>query len=348
MSKRVERIILMVFLLIPFLAISAFAEGEKEVEPELVPVEEIAEAPEEVIEIYFFCGGNPGCPYATRVYNGAKHAAEILGNRVDVKYLWSDWNPQKMVSQFQQALAANPDGIAIMGHPGDEALKPFVNEAIKKGIVVTTMDTTLPTLEAAYMSKGFGFVGVDQYTAGYMLSKEAVRRSGVGKGDKALVYGIMREPTRGLATRGAIDALKEAGLEVAHLEISTEADADPSAAIPVVTGYLRKNPDIDLFVTDHSNMTSNLQTILEAAGVGPDDFYVAGMGLSVAQLEAIRADYLDLVLNKQPFLQGFLPVFQIYLSKKFGFSGLNIPTGSGFIDKENVDFIAPLVEKGYH
>jgi simple sugar transport system substrate-binding protein len=134
----------------------------------------------------------------------------------------------------------------------------------------------------------------------------------------------MREPTRGQATRGVIDALKEAGVKYEHLEISSEADADPSAAIPVVSGWLKKNPDLDLLVTDHSNMTSNLQSILEAAGVGPDDFYVAGMGLSVAQLEGIRSGYLDLVLNKQPWLQGFLPVMQIYLAKRFGFSGLDI------------------------
>jgi simple sugar transport system substrate-binding protein len=308
----------------------------------------LAQSNEKPLVVYFFPGGNPGGVYAARVYNGAAHAAEILGDRVDMHYLWSDWNPQKMVSQFQEALAANPDGIAIMGHPGDEALEPFVDEAIEKGIVVTTMDTTLPMLEEEYKMLGFGFVGEEQYAAGYKLASEAVRVAGLEEGDKAIVYGILREPTRGQATRGAIDALEEAGLEVSHLEISQAADSDPTQAIPTISGYLQKNPDIDLFLTDHSNMTSNLQAILEVAGVGPDDFFVAGMGLSVAQLDAIKAGYLDIVMNKQPFLQGFLAVFQIYLSKSFAFSGLHIPTGSGFITLENVDEIAPLVEQGYH
>lgn len=308
----------------------------------------LAQGNDEPLEIYFFPGGNPGGTYAARVYNGAVHAAEILGDRVSMHYLWSDWNPQKMVSQFQEALAANPDGVAIMGHPGDDALEPFVDEAINRGIVVTTMDTTLPMLEEEYKTYGFGFVGEEQYAAGYKLAQEAVRLAELGEGDKAVVYGILREPTRGQATRGAIDALQEAGLEVDHLEISQAADSDPTQAIPTIAGYLQKNPDIDLFLTDHSNMTSSLQAILDAAGVGPDEFFVAGMGLSVAQLDAIREGYLDVVMNKQPFLQGFLSVFQIYLSKSFSFSGLHIPTGSGFITIDNVDDIAPLVEKGYH
>ena len=302
----------------------------------------------DAVVVYFFPGGNPGGTYAARVYNGAALAAEILGDRVEMHYLWSDWNPQKMVSQFQEALAANPDGIAIMGHPGDEAFKPFVDEAVAKGIVVTTMDTTLPQLEEEYKTKGFGFVGEEQYTAGYKLAAEAVRVAGLGEGDKALEYGILREPTRGLCSRGAIDALEEAGLVVEHLEISQEADSDPTLAIPVICGYLQKNPDIDLFLVNHGNMTSNVQVILEAAGVGPDDFFVAGFGLSVAQLDAIRSGYLDLVMDKQPFLQGFFAVYQIYLTKLAAFSGLHIPTGSGFISIDNVDQIAPLVEQGYH
>ncbi len=306
-----------------------------------------AQVQQKPLVIYFFPGGNPGGSYAVRVYNGAVYAAKLLGNRVQMHYLWSDWNPQKMISQFQQALAANPDGIAIMGHPGDAAFKPFVDEAEKRGIVVTTMDTALPKLEEEYKSKGFGFVGERQYDAGYKLAAEAVKLAGLGKGDKALEYGILAEPTRGQASRGAIDALKAAGLKVDHIEISRAADADPTQAIPVLSGYLQKHSDIKLLVTDHANITANMAAILRAAGVGPNDIYVAGFGLSIPTIEAINSGYVDLVMDKQPFLQGFLAVFQIYLTKTFGFSGLDIPTGSGFVTRANASALLPLVKEGY-
>ncbi|RLA97917.1 MAG: hypothetical protein DRH12_19390 [Deltaproteobacteria bacterium] len=330
MVKRVGVSLLMALLGVGMLALGAIAQEETK-----------------PIVIYFFPGGNPGGTYAVRVYNGAVEAAKILGDRVEMHYLWSDWDPQKMVVQFQQALAANPDGIAIMGHPGDEALKPFVDEAEARGIIVTTLDTSLPQLEREYKARGFGFVGEPQYDAGYKLAKEAIRLAGLKEGDKVLEYGILREPTRGQLSRGAIDALEEAGLEVEHLEISPAADADPTEAIPVVAGYLQKHPDIKLLLITHQNITCATQPILEAAGLGPDDIFVAGFGPTLTQLDAIRAGYLDLVLDKQPFVQGFLAVFQIYLTKAYGIAGLRISTGSGFITKDNVEMIAPLVEKGY-
>ncbi len=306
----------------------------------------IPQEKEEPVEIYFFCGGPPGGTFSTVVYNGAKAAAEILGDRVDVKYVWSDWNPQKMVSQFQEIVAMRPDGIAVMGHPGVDALKPFIDEAEKLGIIVTSQNVTLPELEEKYKVNGFGYVGQDLYASGYMLGEAAVKRAGLGKGDRAFVWGLLREPTRGLRTKGVIDALKKAGLTVDYLEISPEVDKDASAGIPTAVGYLQKHPDCKLFITDHGQLTATIPTYLRAAGLGPDDVYGAGFDLSPPTLEGIRSGYVDLVHSQQPFLQGFLPIFQIYLTAKYKVAGLHIDTGVGLIDKTNVDRIAPLVEKG--
>ena len=42
-----------------------------------------------------------------------------------------------MIEQFRQAMAANPDCIVIMGHPGSAAFEDLVEEATAKGIIVT-------------------------------------------------------------------------------------------------------------------------------------------------------------------------------------------------------------------
>src|SRR5919109_3353564 len=75
-------------------------------------------------KIVFFPGGPPGGVFAVNVYNGAKQAAADLG--ADVRYVWSNWDPETMVSQFKSAIATNPAAIAVMGHPGDAPLKPWV------------------------------------------------------------------------------------------------------------------------------------------------------------------------------------------------------------------------------
>ena len=68
------------------------------------------------MKIVFFPGGTAGGGFETVVYNGAKAAAAAFGP--SVTYEWSDWDPNKMITQFQQAMATKPDGIAVMGHPG--------------------------------------------------------------------------------------------------------------------------------------------------------------------------------------------------------------------------------------
>ena len=308
--------------------------------------EEEAHAAEQLcdgVKIVFFPGGPPGGPFGTVVYNGAVAAASDLG--ADVEYMWSEWNPEKMVSQFKEAVATSPDGIAIMGHPGDDAFETVVDEARAKGIIVTSQNTTLPRLEDRYKGDGFGYVGQELYESGYMLGKEAVRRFGLQSGDRAMVWGLLSQPTRGLRTKGAIDALEEAGLTVDYIEIDSATDADATAGTPVFTGYVTSNPDVKLVVTDHGGLTATLETYLKAAGKGPDDIYGIGFDLSPATLEAIRAGWTDLVLDQQPWLQGYLPIVQICLTKKYQFAGLHIDTGSGFAHQDNVELLAPLVEE---
>ena len=93
------------------------------------------------VNITFFPGGPEGGPFASTVYRGAKAAQELTGASVD--YVWSNWIPSTMVAQFKNAVARQPDGIAVMGHPGDDALDPLIQDAEKAGIIVTSQNTTL-------------------------------------------------------------------------------------------------------------------------------------------------------------------------------------------------------------
>jgi simple sugar transport system substrate-binding protein len=321
------------------------------------PTEAVAEEPTETsgpapaaedkwcsgTKIVFFPGGPPGGPFATVVYNGAVAAAADLG--ADVEYVWSDWNPEKMVTQFAEAAATKPDGIAIMGHPGDDAFSAVVADAEAQGIIVTSQNTTLPQLESEYKSSGFGYVGQELYTAGYNLGKEAVKRFGLGDGDKAMVWGLLAQAGRGQRTQGVIDALEEAGMTVDYLEIDDATNADATAGIPTFVAYVSANPDVKLVVTDHGALTATLETYLTSAGLGPDDIYTAGFDLSTATVEAIRGGWTDLVIDQQQWLQGYLPILQICLTHNYLFTGLHIDTGAGFAHADNVEMLADLVER---
>src|SRR5512140_3601551 len=294
-------------------------------------------------KIVFFPGGTPGGGFEQVVYNGALQAAKDTG--ADVQYVWSDWDPAKMITQFTQAVATKPDGIAVMGHPGDTAFDPLIDDAESQGIIVTSMNTQLPLAQAKYSAKGFGYAGAILYSAGYSLGQEAVAESGLKAGDKAFLWGLLAQAGRGERTKGVKDALEKAGLKVVYQEIDDATNANASAGVPVFTGIMSANPDIKMVITDHGNLTGTVQTFLEAAGKKPGDVFAAGFDASGNAVEAIQAGWLQLVIDQQQWLQGYFGVLQICLTHVYGFAGLQEDTGAGFVNKANVDALAGLVQK---
>jgi len=315
--------------------------------PAVAPAKEAAPASAgkwcEGVRLVFFPGGPQGGVFANNVYNGAKQAEADLGAKVD--YVFSDWDPQKMIQQFKEVAATKPDGIAVMGHPGDESFDSLIVDAEKNGILVTSQNTTLPKMEAAYAANGFGYVGQDLYGAGFALGNEAIKRFGLKSGDRAMVWGLLSQPTRGERTKGVKEALEKAGLTVDYIEIDAATNKDPAAGAPTFAGYVSSHPDVKLVVTDHGGLTATLETYLKAAGKGPGDIFGAGFDLSPATTTAIQGGWTDLVIDQQPWLQGYLPILQLCLTKKFGFSGLHVDTGGGFADKSNIALLAPLAAK---
>jgi simple sugar transport system substrate-binding protein len=295
-------------------------------------------------KIVFFPGGTPGGGFEEVVYNGALQAAADTG--ADVQYVWSDWDPAKMITQFTQAVATKPDGIAIMGHPGDTAFDPLIDDAESQGIIVTSMNTQLPLAQAKYSDKGFGYAGAILYNAGYALGQEAVKESGLKAGDTAFLWGLLAQAGRGERTQGVKDALEKAGLKVIYQEIDDATNANASAGVPIFTGIMSAHPEIKMVITDHGDLTGTMQTFLEAAGKKPGDIFTAGFDASGNAIEAIQGGWLQLVIDQQQYLQGYFGVLQICLTHVYGFAGLQEDTGAGFVNKNNVDALATLVKRG--
>lgn len=294
------------------------------------------------VKIAAFPGGPQGGVFANNVFNGFQQAEADLGP--DVDYYFSDWDAAKLVSQGKEALATDIDGMATYGFGGEEAMGQLADEAYEKGIIFTVLNTELPDTLAEYQTQGTGYVGAINYNAGYDLGIKTVQEAGLAAGDQALVWGLVSLPGRGDRTQGVIDAFEDSGVVVVYQEIDQATNSDPQAGTPTFVGLMGANPDIKAVVTDHGGLTATLETYLTAAGYGPDDVYGAGFDVSPATVQAIESGYTDLVIDQQPFLQGYLPILNICLTEKFGFSGLFVNTGAGFVDANNVAAVAPLAE----
>ena len=302
------------------------------------------------VHIIFFTGGNPGDSFGTVVYNGAKAAQQDLG--ATVEYVWSGWDTDKMALQFKEAIDKSPDAICMMGHPGSNVLGPLIEEAIRKGIIVTLQNVDLPDIRKQYINKGFGYTGQDVYASGKMLTAGAVRKFGLNKNDKALVIGpgITKDGevlnARGMRSKGCMDGLKEAGLIVYSIPITPELESDPhQLGVDFMAKALAEYPDIKLLVTDTGTLTASAGYILNKLGLKPGGIIVVGFDLSKDTVKGIEDGYVSLVHDQQPYLQGYLPILQVCLVKKYKFAGLYFDTGVGLIDKSNVEVVAELAKK---
>jgi simple sugar transport system substrate-binding protein len=296
------------------------------------------------VKIAAFPGGPQGGVFANNVYNGYRQAELDLGP--SVTYYFSNWDPNTMLTQLQQAIATKVDGIAFMGHPGDAATDPQIDKAFAQGIIFTTANTALPEAQQKYGPEGMGYVGAPNHAAGFALGAEAAKRAGLKAGDEAFVWGLKGQGgDRGSRTVGVIEAIEKTGAKVIYQEIDKPTDADPNAGTATFVGVMKANPGVKLVVTDHGALTSNVGVFARAASLKPGQVFFAGFDMSPNTAKAIKEGYQELVIDQQPYLQGYLPILNICLTKKFGMSGLDINTAGAFVDPKNVDAVAPLAAK---
>jgi simple sugar transport system substrate-binding protein len=296
------------------------------------------------IVIYMQMGGTQGDGATLARTNGARAAA--AANNVKLIEQYSKWDQQTMIDQFKQAMAASPDGIAIMGHPGEAAFAPLVDQAEAQGIIVTSGNNPLPNIEAKYQSKGFGYAGADLYQGGYLTGQAMVKAGGLKPGDQALVYDIWHEQGRSRSSQGVYDALVKAGLKVDKLDVSQAVNSDTSLAIPILTAYIQAHPNLKAIGTQHGSVTAVLPKVLQAAGKKPGDIVCGGIDLSPATVSAIQDGWITASFDQVLYLQGYLPVMQIVWAKRLLMPGLHFDTGVGEATTQNINTLKPLIDQG--
>ncbi len=296
------------------------------------------------LTMYFQMGGNPGDGATLPREIGAKAAADMFGVKLIEQF--SSWAPETMISEFRQAMAASPDCIEIMGHPGDAAFMPLVTQAENAGIMVTAGNVPLEQIEAKYRENGFGYAGTFLFPGGEETAAAMVAEGHLKPGDEALEYGLFSEGARGQSDRGLAAGLEKAGLKVSELTISPEVDANSSLAVPILVAYIERHPNLKAIGTQHGLVTSFIPQALKEAGKKPGEIIVGGIDLAPATVAGLESGYITVVLNQQLYLQGFLPVVQCVMSKRYYIPGLDTNTASGTVNGTLIKKLVPLIKSG--
>jgi simple sugar transport system substrate-binding protein len=303
------------------------------------------EAPGKGVTIYMQMGGNPGDGPVLARQTGAAAAAKALG--VDkLNEQFSQWAPEKMIEQFKQALAAKPTCIVIMGHPGSDAFHDLVKQATDQGVIVTDGNAPLTPLQKEFGTKGFGYSGVDLYAGGALTANAMIAAGHLKSGDEAVVYGVFSQAERGQSEKGLADTLEKAGLKVDRLELSPEANSDPSLAVPVLTAYIQAHPNLKAIGTQHGGVTGVLPDALKKAGKKPGEIIVGGIDLVPATIDGLKSGYISATLDQLLYLQGFMPVLQCVMTAKYKMPGLSLNTGAGVVTPQTIGGLVPLIDAG--
>jgi simple sugar transport system substrate-binding protein len=293
--------------------------------------------------MYMQMGGNPGDGATLARQTGAAQAAAALG--VDLKSQFSAWAPETMINQFKEAMAAKPNCIEIMGHPGNTAFHDLVKQATDQGIVVTDGNSPLSDLQAEFGTKGFGYAGVDLYAGGALTAK-AMLAKGLKSGDEAMVYGVFSQAERGQSEKGLADTLEKAGLKVDRLEITQEVNSDTSLGVPILAAYIQAHPNLKAIGTQHGGVTGTMEQVLKKAGKKPGDIVVGGIDLGPATIDGLKSGYVTATLDQLLYLQGFIPVVQCVMTAKYKMPGLSLNTGAGVVTPQTIDALTKLIDDG--
>jgi simple sugar transport system substrate-binding protein len=269
--------------------------------------------------------------FFTATQYGAQDACALLGT--DFQWTGSQNSiVAEMVNATNTAISAKADGIALAVVDKTAFAGP-VDQALNAGIPVVSYNADGArddpgTHRLAYLGQGL-------YESGYALGQRAVQQ--VGSGD---VAGFIATPGQlNIQPRidGAQQAIKDSGKPINFTAVATNADVTKGLSI------------IDAYVQGHQNLAGMLAVdagSTQAVGQVVKKYSLRGKGLKVAggfdlipeTLASIKSGDLDYTIDQQPYLQGFLPVFALYLYKISG--GLLAPcqtnTGLLFVTKDNV------------
>jgi simple sugar transport system substrate-binding protein len=265
-------------------------------------------------------------PFFVPTRYGADDACTML----NCTYQWTGSetaNTNEMVNAFNSAVSSKADGIAV----SLVDLKAFngpIQQALDAGIPVVGYNADAPD------SGRQSYIGQDLFLSGQEMGKHIVDL--VGEGDVALFIATPGALNIQPRIDGAIDTIKKSGSGITHHTVATGA-ALPKELSTIDAYWVGHKDTKGMFAVD-AGSTQGVGQVIKKYNLRDQDVKGGGYDLLAPTIELLGADQLDFTIDQQPYLQGFYPVFQLFMYKASqtltGISDIN--TGLKFLDQETV------------
>jgi simple sugar transport system substrate-binding protein len=263
--------------------------------------------------------------FFTPTQSGASDACKLLG----CSYQWTGSqtsNVSEMVNALNSAVSAGVHGIAI-SLVDPTAFNSPVGKALSAGIPVLAYNADVPT------NPRLAYNGQDLKVSGIQMGAHIA--SLVPSGDVALFIATPGALNIQPRIDGALQTLKS------HPSITPHVVAT-GAAVPqeltTINSYAVGHPNTKgLFAVDGGSTSGVAQTI-QKLGLRSKGVKGGGYDLTPVTEQLLAAGQIDFTIDQQPYLQGFLPVLELYMynvtQKLTGIADVN--TGLKFLDKTTI------------
>jgi len=253
---------------------------------------------------------------------------------------------EQQIANFQAAMARKPDAI-ITSIVDDKAYDQVVTEARKAGIIVIAAN--VDDSRGAAGNDRQAFIGQGFIPAGYSLAK-AQSKNFPKDGPIKVLVGISAPGQNWSEQRGAgvfkfMDEYKKAnpGRDVSVERIDSGTDLAVTA--DRVGAYLNAHPDTTAYF-DTGYWHAAVARVLKDRGIAPGKVLLGGFDLVPEVLQQMKAGYIQVEVDQQPYMQGFMPVMEVYLNKIAGLAPADIDTGQGIVTADQADQIMSLSKRG--
>ena len=298
---------------------------------------------------YYVDHGTPGNPFWSVYYKGIEDAAKWLAPYgVKVKHLSAEADVKKQIEQLKLAVATNPDGI-VTSIIDPETFDPSLRPAIERGVAVMAANVEDPRpfdKRIPYLT----YYGEDTWRSGVEVAQGLMKYINETNGFKPK-HALLCNPMAGhyvwearLKTFG--EALKEKfGTELEKIVVGE----DPTKAMELIRAYLVRHPETDVICAP-VHFTHECVSLVEEFGrKAGKDFYLACFDLMPETLQDIKDGKIAATHDQEQYLQGFLPLIDLYLYfEKYGVHPYGrVSTGPIIVDRHNVDTVMKGAKAGY-
>ena len=265
-------------------------------------------------------------PFFVPTKYGAEDACKLLG----CSYQWTgseSSNVGEMVNAVNSAISSKADGIAVS----------LVDRKAFNAPVQKALNAKIPVVGYNADAEGnprLAYIGQDLFVSGQEMGKRIVDL--VGSGDVALFIATPGSLNIQPRIDGAIDSIKKSGKGIQYHTVATGAEV-PKELSTIDAYWVGHKNTKGMFAVDAGSTQSTAQ-VIKKYSLRDKGVKGGGYDLLNPTIQLLEAGQIDFTIDQQPYLQGFLPVLELFMYKASetltGVADVN--TGLKFLTKETV------------